>query len=360
MADGSCYTAGTRARVGRWLRVHSLPSSGGVRASQARVDVDQVGSVQGKDFVGVGDLDRSRLAAVLARASELKADQRARRPHPLLTGRTLALVFQKPSLRTRVSFEVGMAQLGGRALYLSPNEIRLGEREDAVDAARVLSRMVDGIVARTYLHADVQTLARNAAIPVINGLSDREHPCQILADLLTIRERVGGDLLGQVMAFVGDGNNVAHSLMLAAPMVGLNLRVATPPAYRPDPEVTSQAMEEARRAGTELRVMDDPIEAVGGARFVYTDTWFSMGQEDEAEPRRVAFAPYQVNDELLRAAGSEAVAMHCLPAHRGEEIAHSVLDGPRCIAYEQAENRVHAQKALLAHLLGPWTCCGNG
>jgi ornithine carbamoyltransferase len=307
--------------------------------------------VLGKDFVGVADLDGARLDAVLERAARLKSDLTARRPHPLLAGRSLALVFQKPSLRTRVSFEVGMAQLGGRVLYLSPNEIQLGEREDAVDAARVLSRMVDGIVARTYLHADVETLARHATVPVINGLSDHEHPCQALADLQTVRERADG-LRGQVMAFVGDGNNVAHSLMLAAPSVGLALRVATPPAYRPDPEVTRRAVALAEQAGTELRLLGDPVEAVRGAGFIYTDTWFSMGEEDEAEERRPVFAPYQVNDELLRAAGPQALVMHCLPAHRGEEITDKVLDGPRCIAYDQAENRVHAQKALLVELLG--------
>jgi ornithine carbamoyltransferase len=316
------------------------------------------GTVLGKDFVGVADLGGERLAAVLDHADDLKRDLRARRPHPLLAGRTVALVFQKPSLRTRVSFDVGMAQLGGRALYLSPAEIKLGEREDAVDAARVLSRMVDGVVARTYLHDDVRRLAEQATVPVINGLSDREHPCQILADLQTVRERAGDPppgappLQGQILAFVGDGNNVAHSLMLAAPLVGLALRVATPPEYRPDPEITRRALEAAERAGTELRVLDDPVEAVRGAGFVYTDTWFSMGQEDEAEERRAVFAPYQVNDALLRAAGPNAVAMHCLPAHRGEEITDEVLDGPRCIAYDQAENRVHAQKALLVELLG--------
>jgi ornithine carbamoyltransferase len=308
--------------------------------------------VDGKDFVGVADFDRARLVAVLDRAATLKADQHARRPHALLPGRIVGLVFQKPSLRTRVSFEVGMAQLGGRALYLSPAEIRLGEREDTVDAARVLSRMVDAIVARTYAHADVEALARHASVPVVNGLSDLEHPCQILADLQTVQEHAGG-LEGQVLAFVGDGNNVVHSLMLAAPLVGLGLRIATPPDYRPDATIAERAARLAEQAGTELTILDDPVEAVRGAGFIYTDTWFSMGQEDEAQKRRPIFAPYQVNDDLLRAAGPDARVMHCLPAHRGEEIADSVLDGPRCIAYDQAENRVHAQKALMVELLGP-------
>ena len=303
-----------------------------------------------KDFVSLADLDAGRLSALLEAARRLKDEARARAPRPLLAGRTVALLFQKPSLRTRVSFEVGMAQLGGRALYISPNEVQLGEREDAIDAARVLSRMVDGIVARTYLHSEVQALARHATVPVINGLSDREHPCQVLADLQTIAERAG-TLVGQTLAFVGDGNNVAHSLMLAAPLAGLHLRVATPPEYRPDAHISRQASTMAEKTGTELRLIDDAVEAVSGAGFVYTDTWFSMGQEDEAEERRAAFGPYQVNGTLLKAAPN-ALVMHCLPAHRGEEITDEVLDGPRCIAYEQAENRVHAQKALLIDLLG--------
>ncbi len=307
--------------------------------------------MHGKHFVGVADLDGARLAAVLDLADRLKADARSGSLHPLLPGRMVALVFQKPSLRTRVSFEVGMAQLGGRALYLSPSEIRLGEREDGIDVARVLSRMVDGIVARTYLHADVQTLARHATVPVINGLSDLEHPCQVLADLQTVRERTGGRRDVR-MAYVGDGNNVAHSLMLAAPRLGVALRIATPPQFRPDPTIWGRAGEQAQQVGVELAVLDDPVEAVRDADFVYTDTWFSMGQEDEAEERRAAFAPYQVNDALLRAAGSRALVMHCLPAHRGEEITDAILDGPRSIVYDQAENRVHAQKALLVELLG--------
>ena len=303
-----------------------------------------------KDFVSLADLDAGRLSALLDAARRLKDEVRVGAPPPLLAGRTVALLFQKPSLRTRVSFEVGMAQLGGRALYISPNEVQLGEREDAIDAARVLSRMVDGIVARTYLHSEVQALARHATVPVINGLSDREHPCQVLADLQTIAERAG-TLAGQTLAFVGDGNNVAHSLMLAAPLAGLHLRVATPPEYRPDAHISRQASTMAERTGTELRLIDDAVEAVSGAGFVYTDTWFSMGQEDEAEERRAAFGPYQVNGTLLKAAPN-ALVMHCLPAHRGEEITDEVLDGPRCIAYEQAETRVHAQKALLIDQLG--------
>ncbi|MDP8923919.1 MAG: ornithine carbamoyltransferase [Chloroflexota bacterium] len=311
-----------------------------------------------KDFVGVADLSGPRLASVLDRAAHLKHDVRIRRPHPVLASRIVALVFQKPSLRTRVSFEVGMAQLGGRALYLSPSEVRLGEREASVDAARVLSRMVDGIVARTFAHTDVESLARHSTVPVINGLSDLEHPCQALADFQTLAERAG-TLAGQRLAYVGDGNNVAHSLMLAAPVLGVHLRVATPLAYAPDARIGARARELAEQHGTELRLLEDPVEAVRDVGFIYTDTWFSMGQEDEAERRRPVFAPYQVNDGLLRAAGPRALVMHCLPAHRGEEITDEVLDGPRCIAYDQAENRLHAQKALLVELLGPPSAEGS-
>lgn len=307
--------------------------------------------MQGKDFVGVADLDDSRLASVLERAARLKHDRRIGRPHPLLTGQVVALIFQKPSLRTRVSFDVGMGELGGRALYLAPAEVGLGERETAPDVARVLSRMVDGIVARTFKHGDIEALAGHATVPVVNALSDLEHPCQALADLQTMQEHAGR-LQGVTLAYVGDGNNVIHSLMLAAPRVGMNVRIATPPAYRPAPEIVQQAEALAEAASTELQIGDDPIGAVRGADFIYTDTWYSMGQEDEAEMRRPVFRPYQVNAELLKAAGNGAKILHCLPAHRGDEITDDVLDGPSSIVYDQAENRLHAQKALLVDLLG--------
>ncbi|MFN8634794.1 MAG: ornithine carbamoyltransferase [Chloroflexota bacterium] len=307
--------------------------------------------MQGKDFVGIADLDDSRLAMVLERAARLKHDRRIGRPHPLLAGRIVALIFQKPSLRTRVSFEVGMRELGGQALYLSPAEVGLGEREKPIDVAKVLSRMVHGIVARTFKHGDVEELARHATIPVVNGLTDVEHPCQTLADLQTIAEHAGR-LEGTVVAYVGDGNNVTHSLMLAAPRVGLSLRIATPPTYRPAPAITEQAVSLAEEAGTELTIVDDPYEAVRGVDFVYTDTWYSMGQEDEAAERRPIFKEYQVNAELMRAAGPAVKILHCLPAHRGDEITDEALDGPSSIVYDQAENRLHAQKALLVELLG--------
>ena len=307
--------------------------------------------MQGKDFVGVGDLDGARLVSVLERATRLKHDRQVGRPHPLLAGRVVALIFQKPSLRTRVSFDVGMGELGGRALYLAPAEVGLGERESAPDVARVLSRMVHGIVARTFAHQDIMDLAQCATVPVVNALSDLEHPCQALADLQTIEEHAGR-FRGVTIAYVGDGNNVIHSLMLAAPRVGMNVRIATPPAYRPSPAITAQAEALAEEAGTELQIGDDPVGAVRGADFIYTDTWYNMGQEDEAAQRRPIFNPYQVNAALLRAAGNGVKVMHCLPAHRGDEITDEVLDGSASIVYDQAENRLHAQKALLVELLG--------
>jgi ornithine carbamoyltransferase len=314
--------------------------------------------VQGKDFIGVADLDGPRLATVLERAARLKHDRQIGRPHMLLPGRIVALIFQKPSLRTRVSFEVGMRELGGQALYLSPAEVGLGERESPSDVARVLSRMVHGIVARTFSHCDVEILAAEATIPVVNGLTDVEHPCQALADLQTMQEHAGR-LQGVTVAYVGDGNNVTHSLMLAAPHVGVGMRIATPPAYRPDAEITRRAEALAEEAGTELSLMDDPYAAVRGADFIYTDTWYSMGQEAEAAERRPTFRSYQVNAELLRAAGPSVKILHCLPAHRGDEITDDVLDGPSSVVYDQAENRLHAQKALLVELLAHPRGAGN-
>jgi ornithine carbamoyltransferase len=310
-----------------------------------------VDRVQGKDFIGIADLEGSRLSTVLERAARLKHDRRVGRPHALLAGRVAALIFQKPSLRTRVSFDVGMSELGGRALYLAPAEVGLGERESAPDVARVLSRMVHAIVARVYRHTDVESLACHATIPVVNALSDVEHPCQALADLQTIAEHAGR-LQGITLAYVGDGNNVTHSLMLAAPRVGINVRLATPPTYRPSPEITRQAEALAEEASTELQIGDDPYGAVRGADFIYTDTWYSMGQEDEAAERRPIFKEYQVNAGLLKTAGSGTKILHCLPAHRGDEITDEILDGPASVVYDQAENRLHAQKALLVELLG--------
>jgi len=301
-----------------------------------------------KDYLSVRDLGPAEIMALLDHALELK---RARAQGHQLDGKVAALVFQKPSLRTRVSFEVGMLQLGGHAIYLSPAEIQLGQREGVVDAARVLSRYADVIVARVFLHADVVGLATYASIPVINALSDLEHPCQILADLLTLYER-HGTLRGLCLAYVGDGNNVAHSLALAAPQLGIDLRIATPDGYEPDPRILEDAAQGAGAGQGAIELYRDPRLAVEGADAVYTDSWYSMGQEGEAEIRAPIFRRFQLNDALLASARPGAVAMHCLPAHRNQEITDEVLDGPAAVAYDQAENRLHVQKALLLRLLG--------
>ncbi len=299
-----------------------------------------------RHYLSVADLSAQEILELLDRALDLK--RFGSRTDSRLQGRTAALVFQKPSLRTRVSFEVAMLQLGGSAVYLSPAEIQLGQREGAVDVSRVLSRYIDVIVARVFLHADVVALAENASVPVVNALSDREHPCQILADLLTLYER-RGSLQGLQVAYVGDGNNVAHSLALAAPGLGINLRFATPDGYEPDSAIMEQAHAGAPSGAIEL--FRDPREAVRGADAIYTDSWYSMGQESEAEVRAPVFRPYQINAELLAEAAPGAVAMHCLPAHRGQEITDEVMDGAASVVYDQAENRLHVQKALLLNLL---------
>jgi len=304
-----------------------------------------------KDLISLADLSPDEIWALLQLALSLKAEWRQGGNTPRLAGKTLAMIFQKPSLRTRVSFEMGMIHLGGQALYLSPDEIKLGQRESIPDVARVLSRYVDGIMARVFAHADVVTLARWASVPVINGLSDYSHPCQALADLLTIYEKLGR-LKGVKLTYVGDGNNVLHSLLFGGAAMGLHLVAATPEGYEPLPEVVHRAQERAKETGATIRLLRDPWEAVKGADVIYTDTWFSMGQEAEAEVRRPIFRPYQVNAELLAVAGSQARVMHCLPAHRGEEITDEVADGPCSWLFDQAENRLHAQKAVLVELLG--------
>ncbi len=306
--------------------------------------------LRGRDLVSMDDLTAEELWAVLDLARDLKRRwERADRPQPL-RGRALAMIFEKPSLRTRVTFEVAMYQLGGTAIYLAPQDAQLGTRESIPDAARNLERWVDAIMARTFAHSTVAQLAEHARIPVINGLSDREHPCQTLADLLTVYERFGG-FKGITLGWVGDGNNVCHSLLLGAAKVGLNVQVATPPGHAPDPEIVQSAARQAQANGATIVQTMDPAEAVRGADVIYTDVWASMGQEQEHAQRVKLFRPYQVNAALLRQARPEAVVLHCLPAHRGEEIADEVLDGPQAIVFDQAENRLHAQKALLAVIL---------
>jgi ornithine carbamoyltransferase len=296
------------------------------------------------------NLSGEELSHVLAYAADLKEAAHTGQHPAHLAGKTLAMVFEKPSLRTRVTFEVGMWQLGGHAVYLGPQDIQMGTRESVGDVARNLERWVSGIMARTFAHGTQQELAAGAGCPVINGLSDLEHPCQVLADLLTMVEH-RGRLAGLPVAWVGDGNNVCHSLLLGCAKLGSDLRVATPPGYVPRAAVVSRATEIARATGARIAVGTDPLAAVRGAEVIYTDVWTSMGQEAEGEERRRLFAPFQVNAALLAAAGDEAAVMHCLPAHRGEEITDDVLDGPRSIVLDQAENRLHAQKALLALLL---------
>lgn len=309
------------------------------------------GSLQGRDLLSVADLSAPEVERVFARTAALKAEFRetGRHARPPLVGRTLAMLFQKPSLRTRVTFEVGMAQLGGHAIYLT-NDVVLGARESVRDVARNLERLVDGIVARTGPHEVVLELAAHAAIPVINGLTLREHPCQALADVFTLREHFG-QLDGLVVAFVGDGNNVYHSLALLGATLGLDVRLAHPAGYAPNARIVERAQTLAAVSGGRVSFSNDPYEVVRGANVVYTDAWTSMGQEAEAEERRDAFGAYQVNTALVEAADPAAVVLHCLPAHRGEEITSEVMDGPRSLIFEQSENRLHVQKGWLAESL---------
>ena len=309
-------------------------------------------SLRGRDFLSAADLSAEEVGRIHDRAAALKAEFAATRRHraPALTGRTLAMLFQRPSLRTRVTFEAGMTQLGGHAIYLT-NDVVLGARESVRDVARNLERFVDAIVVRTGPHEVVAELAAHASIPVVNGLTLREHPCQALSDLFTLRERFGR-LAGLVLSFVGDGNNVYHSLALLGAAMGLEVRLAHPPGYAPNERIVERARSIAASTGGRLEFSHDPRETVRGADVVYTDAWTSMGQEAEAEERRDAFAAYRVDEALLEAAGPRTVVMHCLPAHRGEEITSAVMDGPRSIVFDQSENRLHVQKALLVELLG--------
>jgi ornithine carbamoyltransferase len=267
-----------------------------------------------------------------------------------LAGRFLALIFEKPSLRTRVAFEVGISSLGGSSVFLDHTETKLGQRESIPDVARSLERWIDGIVARTFTQESIDALAQNASIPVINALSDRYHPCQALSDFFTLQERFGG-LRGLKLAYVGDGNNVCHSLLSIAARAGAHLRIATPSGYDPDPAVVSEAKRTAREIRGKIELCNSPEEAVAGAQAIYTDVWTSMGQEEESAAREAAFAGYQVNDALFSHAGPDAVFMHCLPAHRGSEVSAEVIDSPRSIVFDQAENRLHMQKAILLTLL---------
>ena len=301
----------------------------------------------GRDCLTLAEFVPGEVRLLLDEAQKLKMLRRSRIPFRPLFGKTLAMVFQKPSNRTRVSFEVGMYHLGGHALPLSPQELQIGKRETPSDTGRVLARYIDAIMVRTFDHEELEELAATADVPVINGLSDSHHPCQALADLLTIREELG-ELEGLKLTYVGDGNNVAHSLALGCALTGAQLTIAHPEGHGPDPRV----VELATKLGDAPTITEDPQEGVAGARVVYTDVWASMGQEAEAEERKKKFMPYQVNGELMSRAAPGAIFLHCLPAHRGEEVTAGVIDGPQSRVFDQAENRLHAQKALLYLLLG--------
>jgi len=300
-----------------------------------------------RDLLTILDLTREEIETLLARARELKAWHRQGRSHTPLQGQTLAMIFDKPSTRTRVSFEAGMAQLGGASIYLAPGQTQLARNEPIADTARVLSRYVNGVVIRTFAQDTVEDLARHAAIPVINGLTDSHHPCQVLSDLMTIREHFQ-DLSHLKVAWVGDGNNMANSWITAALHLDFVLNLACPKGYEPD----AALLKEAQKRGRRVHLTQDPRAAVADVQVINTDVWASMGQEEEAAARKQIFQPYQVNSEMLKLARPEAVVLHCLPAHRGEEITTEVLDGPQSAAWDQAENRLHFQKALLEWLLG--------
>jgi ornithine carbamoyltransferase len=306
--------------------------------------------LHGRDFLTVNDYSREELLEILEFALKLKKENRDGLEHHLLRGKTLGMVFQKASTRTRVSFEVGMWQLGGYALFLSAQDLQIGRGEPVKDTARTLSRYLDGIMIRTFDHAEVEELAAFADIPVINGLTDLLHPCQAMADMMTVMEKKG-KLQDLKLAYLGDGNNVAHSLLLAASKLGVNVAVATPKGYEPKKEVVAAALLNATQNGCEVMVTTDPKKAVAEADAVYTDVWASMGQEAEHMARVRVFKPYQLNSSLLGAAAQDALVMHCLPAHRGEEITEEVMDGPQSVVFDQAENRMHVQKAIMAKLL---------
>ena len=309
--------------------------------------------LKGKDLLSIHELSRDEVEEILSLAQELKEKQKAGIPHRLLEGKSLGMIFEKSSTRTRVSFEVGMYQLGGQALFLSSRDLQLGRGEPIKDTARVLSRYLDGIMIRTYGHERIEELAEWADVPVINALSDLLHPCQALTDLLTIREYKGKNLTGLKMAYVGDGNNMTHSLMYAAAKVGMNFAAATPEGYEPNAEVVANAKADAAETGATVSITHNPMEAAAGADVIVTDTWASMGQEAEHDARTAVFRPYQVNWELVAESGNaRCIVMHCLPAYRGEEITEDVFEEFSDVIFDEAENRLHVQKAIMALVMG--------
>lgn len=304
--------------------------------------------LSGKHLLSIHDLSVEEVGLILDLAAQLKSMQKARIPHRWLEGKTLGMIFEKSSTRTRVSFEVGMAQLGGHALFLSNRDLQLGRGEPIKDTARVLSRHLDGIMIRTFGHDRITEFAQYSSVPIINGLTDLLHPCQVLTDLLTIREHKGKDLRGLKMAYVGDGNNMANSYCLGAAKVGIHLTLATPSTHKPNQQIFDYAVEDSIATGGSIRWMEDPIAAVEGADVVVTDTWASMGQESEHDARKKIFEKYQVNSELMKHADSRAIVMHCLPAYRGEEISEEVFEKNANVIFDEAENRLHTQKAIMA------------
>jgi ornithine carbamoyltransferase len=304
--------------------------------------------LKGKDLLSIHDLTTEEVYEILDLAKELKAKQKAGVEHHILKGKTLGMIFQKSSTRTRVSFEVGMYQLGGTALFLSGNELQIGRGEPIKDTARVLSRYLDGVMIRTFAHADVEEFAKYADIPVINALTDLLHPCQVLTDLLTVQEHKGKNLKGLKLAYIGDGNNMTHSLMYGCAKVGMHFSVATPPGYEPNADVTKNAVEDAKLTGGSITVGHDIFAAAKDADILYTDVWASMGQESERQERKQIFKNYQINKELLQVADQKAIVLHCLPAHRGEEITEDVMEDNSQVIFDEAENRLHVQKAIMA------------
>lgn len=302
-------------------------------------------------FISIHDITKEEFDQLIALGLKLKEEQKAGIPHPILAGKTLGMIFTKSSTRTRISFEVGMYQLGGHPMYLNANDMQLGRGESIYDTANVMSRFVDGIMIRTYDHQDVLDLARFGSVPVINALTDHLHPCQAMADLMTVYEHKG-DLKGLKLAYVGDGNNVAHSLLYACAKAGMHMSVATPAGYACDEVVVANAKEDAKETGACIFTTQDPVEAVKDADVICTDTWVSMGQEDEKAKRIEIFKDYQVNEALFSHAKKDAIFIHCLPAYRGYEVSEEVIDGPRSVIFDEAENRLHAQKAILATLMG--------
>jgi len=305
-----------------------------------------------KDLISIHDLSSSEVEEILNLAADLKDKQKRKIKHEYLWAKSLAMIFEKPSTRTRVSFEIGMWQLGGLAINLDQEAIGLGTRESIGDVAKTLSRYADALLIRTFAHEKVIELAKYASVPVINALSDLLHPCQALSDIFTIREKKGLDLRGIKMAYIGDGNNVCHSLMFAAAKVGMNLTVATPKGCEPKEEMVKLALQDGKQAGVEIDILNDPVIAAKDADIIYTDVWTSMGQEKQREIKNAKFKGFQVNRKLVKLAMPDYIFMHCLPAHRGEEVTDEVIDGTNSVVFDQAENRLHVQKAILVLLLG--------